>query len=818
MSGDPSNASPPSMIARDSRPEEPTPQLNSSIQVNNPNEMSISLNISRAENLPLVAPTAGPPVRAKFPSSREQFMRKPNREDDQDQVIRNLLKAKGDTVTAFAPEPTPDSKEDPSASPEKKSEQKERKKEEGAAPLDDDVGSVASRTKSLMKHIRALRNAVYEQYCPRSVQQLKYVARFVFLVLLVITLVYFIIAKGLYQDLRNNVSNVYSSKDRLVYTTAIGSFVRSLVLINPLASTDGKAIISLINRPSTDYYLDGFESAAITGVTSMNYQQWAVYCLEQAAKACKVAQNGLSTSDFTFSSKSLELINPAEIKIAYKAEEQIAGDFTLDCWSAIMGLVVHGLKVKDLSLSDITADDSSVYYILENAFNNILDRIYESTAAIEDESKTTADSNRTILMTLLIVASVAIAVSVGLIMRVAVMVSHNKEDILKLFIDIPSRNIKQQLNKCRRYFITFRDSDKVDAGDREMEIEDDEEEKKDEKEGEDDEPADEEAKRRDESAKLIEDDEGETRMNKTRKHKKKKYKPYSTQLLLLIMEFAFFIALLESYFLASYLESDSFLSKSTSLIVEIGTVSLRTFTNGFLYRVLQEYIGTNGTATIQGIASETYITTKLEELVNDQENFLRQHSDNTNIDSAEYNDFFNSLVYNDACSALYTNTDDITRCSTYSVLNKGLHSANIAYWDAIREVVDDFQKLNGTDRNLTAIRAVFAQSKLQSNERMENHYFTYAYQRLLDILDDNLKSRFDSEYNLILIIFIMYLVALFLLYFFVWTLFVESTRNSLWVTKCMLGIIPVNTILEVKNIKDFLINSSKGLMLNLGAD
>ena len=62
----------------------------------------------------------------------------------------------------------------------------------------DDTGSVASSTKSLMKHLRLLRNALYENYSPPSIRNLKLSARLVFLILLVITVVWFVYLRTLY--------------------------------------------------------------------------------------------------------------------------------------------------------------------------------------------------------------------------------------------------------------------------------------------------------------------------------------------------------------------------------------------------------------------------------------------------------------------------------------------------------------------------------------------------------------------------------------------------------------------------------------------
>jgi hypothetical protein len=60
--------------------------------------------------------------------------------------------------------------------------------------MDEDTGSVASSTKSLMKHLRMLRNALYENYSPPSIRNLKVFSKVVFLVLLLLTIAWFVYA------------------------------------------------------------------------------------------------------------------------------------------------------------------------------------------------------------------------------------------------------------------------------------------------------------------------------------------------------------------------------------------------------------------------------------------------------------------------------------------------------------------------------------------------------------------------------------------------------------------------------------------------
>ena len=71
---------------------------------------------------------------------------------------------------------------------------------------------------------------------------------------------------------------------------------------------------------------------------------------------------------------------------------------------------------------------------------------------------------------------------------------------------------------------------------------------------------------------------------------------------------------------------------------------------------------------------------------------------------------------------------------------------------------------------------------------------------------------FDNKDKQDTILFAVYIVILFLLYFILWTKFMEATRHSLWVTKSMLAIIPLEIIQKVPKIKDFLLASSKNTL------
>jgi len=65
--------------------------------------------------------------------------------------------------------------------------------------------------------------------------------------------------------------------------------------------------------------------------------------------------------------------------------------YYVDVWSAVMGVAVHALTIRDMPLSQITMNETSVFLILTNSLNNILESISEATDAILDETVKLSD-------------------------------------------------------------------------------------------------------------------------------------------------------------------------------------------------------------------------------------------------------------------------------------------------------------------------------------------------------------------------------------------------------------------------------------------
>ena len=90
----------------------------------------------------------------------------------------------------------------------------------------------------------------------------------------------------------------------------------------------------------------------------------------------------------------------------------------MNIWAAVMQLAVNAFKLKNLPLTDFSDSHMSVYFILKNAMNNLLDSVSESTQGILDDTKLLSDENKRLLLIILFVASGCMLASLFIIMPI----------------------------------------------------------------------------------------------------------------------------------------------------------------------------------------------------------------------------------------------------------------------------------------------------------------------------------------------------------------------------------------------------------------
>ena len=69
---------------------------------------------------------------------------------------------------------------------------------------------------------------------------------------------------------------------------------------------------------------------------------------------------------------------------------------------------------------------------------------------------------------------------------------------------------------------------------------------------------------------------------------------------------------------------------------------------------------------------------------------MKEHDANSAYHSTEFNNFFDKLIYQNACTSISLKKENECEYFMGGILKKGLYSANVAYWDNMRSMATDF--------------------------------------------------------------------------------------------------------------------------------
>ena len=176
-----------------------------------------------------------------------------------------------------------------------------------------------------------------------------------------------------------------------------------------------------------------------------DYEKFKRDSLLSSSIILQEAQNNLSNSYLrdVFTDANNLLINPEEIRLIYNTPAAMPTFYYVDIWSAIMTVSVHALSIRELPIAQITTNSTSVFFILTNSLNNILQSIEKSTQAILDETENISDLVDNALKILLYVASSSLFISICLIFPVATKVDKNKDELLRHFMLIDREDVKK---------------------------------------------------------------------------------------------------------------------------------------------------------------------------------------------------------------------------------------------------------------------------------------------------------------------------------------------------------------------------------------
>jgi PAS domain S-box-containing protein len=660
-----------------------------------------------------------------------------------------------------------------------------------------DTASIVSSVDSLVGNFERLRYTSPEMFKSPAIINLKRAGKLIFFIIIFSLVLNITLTLRFESYLQRFVDLFYQNNNRIRMIVGIASNTRALVLLNKEKPQDELYNGLYIERDPENLY--NYANIGYSDHDWMTYEDYIRENLQQFAIELKLSQNKIRKGEFRDEIK--DDVNHGKIEIMYNNENGLQNIFIVDISTAILTLAVHAHSIKNLDLQDCVSSQSSISFVLQNSFNNILTKIQNSSDAILKDAKIEEAETNIIFVCIFVIATVGLIASIALTTPVFGKVRKNKLQTLSLFLDIPMKHVAEQKEICLRFLTYFEGTDVLGESN----------------EGED------------VSVKMAKnDDRSEIKpLLKNRRttqspesHSKRKFKPFALNILKMLLHTTLLLLSLESYFIYSYFTEANFTSKTMSLYSELNTLCMVSIEEELLYDLTQEYLSTNTTAEAYFQPLSSYLPQFDTEIQSLEAKLLYTHFINQDLHDA-YSHVFKSMFFQSLCEeefyALSEGVEfDREECESIqsAAFLKGFQNALVGYssnLEALRVVVEESQEVLRDDAFFNGLlneqRFVEAQIVMQ-------RYFRVCFQYLLKSLMDDIFNNFETHHTQFYAMFFTYLVLVCVVYFTFWRLFIYFTHRSLYVAQSMICIIPVSIIFNVKKIRKFIEKTFRTIMFN----
>eukprot|EP01022_Parablepharisma_sp_SALTPOND_P033229 TRINITY_DN88328_c0_g1_i1.p1 TRINITY_DN88328_c0_g1~~TRINITY_DN88328_c0_g1_i1.p1 ORF type:complete len:1059 (-),score=118.88 TRINITY_DN88328_c0_g1_i1:1723-4899(-) len=308
---------------------------------------------------------------------------------------------------------------------------------------DDEEGSISSTsTGATIRSYYSIRAAIDERYVPKSIKNMNYMTIFMFVLLLGLAIAYYASEFSLYSSIQDNIKNIQYSEERKNSLIDINLNVKTLVMVSKDNKETNEAL-SLLDMSSTDKTALAIQSKAN---------------LTLSALSLKEAQTKLSLKTSNIGASQLSKINPDNVNILYMpTTNDMPSSYMYTIWQAMLEVVVTSLRISNMTIEAIDDNNPAVYVINKNSLNSILVSLNNATNELVDIIETSRKDNMMVYLILLIVASVAAAVSTLVLIPVINTAKRSKERVLSLFFLLDEAEIKRYQVKCMKFKQSYKD-------------------------------------------------------------------------------------------------------------------------------------------------------------------------------------------------------------------------------------------------------------------------------------------------------------------------------------------------------------------------
>ena len=467
-------------------------------------------------------------------------------------------------------------------------------------------------------------------------------------------------------------------------------------------------------------------------------------------------QNNLTLISVPLSKEHNSLINDISTSLILLTDNNNNKIMNYSLTDSLLMMTSNIFTVKENLENSATLTNSQVYFILYNSFSNLQDNLFKSANlyVLDLEDNINSNNNNTIIFFTISLGLFAIIILI--LFPMISNISKSKNEVLKLFLDIPFINVKILLKKCDNFLQSSRSRNKDEvASNQEFSL--------DEKGNEDNTP-------------IVEE---------TKKSKKRNFRNNKSTNTGFFIKFIIGVIIIESYFVVNFAMNRVYLNILHCYNQEHQQLSLLQPELTKSMAIFEELLG--HTKIIPKSSNDTFnilAQTEISTLYAIATEILNLHSRNEgSILQLSYINEFSNIMMNSQCSNSNQFGSDFN-CNDFAegIVSEGIHPVIIFFIERLREMLRQYMLIQSNDNIQDKLQSV-NDTLLNTIDYKEleiicNQIIETTFTSLRNSMITSLTGKHNSESTRRVIMFIVILVLLFVTFMFLWSPFITTINKE----------------------------------------
>ena len=626
---------------------------------------------------------------------------------------------------------------------------------------------------TMFKTRKNLQSVISVNKTPSSVSKLNIIGTLLFVQLIALVLIsYFWFFTKQFDNINNNIDYLKNSYIRVAELQNILSKIQHLQLLNVGISA---------------YNTSAYNAASIEA-------HWKTQ-IEESINMIEFLQNNLQYEaiNITLSNTHKSLLTTNVVKV--KHVDGNTGSFDLN--EAIKQIIAKAFNIKKTPLSSLTHDNTDVFFINYNMFNDFYINIIQSSQYFLSEYKNRNKNAKLLFFVITSISIVFMFFGMAIIFGAYKNIQKVKNKTIQQFLELDEKVVKNLYNKCESFISN------IQVGEDDENLSDQEENSK--------------------VNNLNHNENEEENLCKSRRKKSKNTSNYHTTILS-VLTLAFFLICM--YFIIIYFKTYKLLNNNINLIKEINvTVSSESF---YYYAYNAQFqLYKNRTQNILTTDPSAVVDSNIKNQLDLEALLHDQHSLNINIFNKDYFDKWNEIIITGGgpCGLIPDLVNAITEdeCSGFASksLKEGLALGLSLHLYDLYSTLNLYKKYevnpnlsweetgvtcpsqNGFTNRQNNKFCLTMQERSTEIDIMQNNYIKNFFRDLMKSLQNDINQNYinTKKFNLTLTI---PLIALQIpIWLFIWLPWVQNLSIDMCKTNSILSAVPLTVMSEIRPFRMF---------------